>query len=169
MFNHFKKFQNLITKSHQAYKNSNRFYTSVRPTEYFKITNANENHHGFQYCDGLNILKEKFNKTGSCVPGGLYFTNAKNILSFLRFGTNLRKVYLPTDNKNFVMVEDPNEDKWRANMLILGEKMSLSDSKTFEYLSKKGANIHANKNILLRWASRNGYLEVVKFMIKCVS
>ena len=28
---------------------------------YFKITNAEENHHGFQYVDGLNILKDEFN------------------------------------------------------------------------------------------------------------
>lgn len=37
---------------------------------YYKITNAKENHHGFQYHDGLNILTEPFVVTGSCVGGG---------------------------------------------------------------------------------------------------
>jgi len=61
---------------------------------YFKITNSIENHHGFQYYDGLNILKEKFNDdpTASCVPGGLYFTDAEHILEFLDYGIYLRAV-----------------------------------------------------------------------------
>ena len=43
---------------------------------YFKITNAKENHHGFQYVDGLNVLIEEFNDdpNDSCCAGGLYFT-----------------------------------------------------------------------------------------------
>jgi len=32
---------------------------------YFKITTKEENHHGFQYYDGLNVLKEKFNTSKS--------------------------------------------------------------------------------------------------------
>ena len=32
-------------------------------TLYLKITNRDENHHGFQYVDGLNILKEKWFKS----------------------------------------------------------------------------------------------------------
>ena len=38
-----------------------------------------ENHHGYQYKDGLNILQEPFAETGSCVPGGFYFTDIDNI------------------------------------------------------------------------------------------
>ena len=55
---------------------------------YFKITNADENHHGFQYVNGLNILKEEFNDdpNQSCCAGGLYFTDAANILKFLGYG-----------------------------------------------------------------------------------
>ena len=55
---------------------------------YFKITNAEENHHGFQYADGLNILIEKFNDdpNQSCCAGGFYFTDAANIFKFLSYG-----------------------------------------------------------------------------------
>ena len=67
---------------------------------YFKITNAKENHNGFKYSDGLNILKEKFNDdpNKSCCAGGLYFTNAENIFKFLNYGIYLREITLPIAN-----------------------------------------------------------------------
>ena len=70
---------------------------------YYKITNENENHHGFQYSDGLNVLKDKFNDNSnhSCCSGGLYFTNSENIFKFLDYGIYLREVTLPTENPNF--------------------------------------------------------------------
>ena len=50
---------------------------------YYKITNENENHHDFQYRDGLNVLTEPFNNSKkSCGRGGFYFSNIKNILKF---------------------------------------------------------------------------------------
>lgn len=33
---------------------------------YYKITNINENHHGYQYKNGLNVLDKEFNYNGSC-------------------------------------------------------------------------------------------------------
>jgi len=163
----------------------NKFYLPINKStyliKYFIITNADENLNGIHYHNGLNIIDEEFN-TDQCVCDGFYFTNAKNILSFLDNGINLRKVYLPINNKKFEMVKDPNENKWRsnlvnratgelvlsdtANMLILGEKMSLSDPKTFEYLIECGADIHVNHEYALRWACKNGYLEVVKFLVE---
>ncbi len=58
---------------------------------YYKITNENENHNGYQYIDGLNILNEQFNDdmNDSCGKGGLYFTNDENIIDFLSYGVNL--------------------------------------------------------------------------------
>ncbi len=35
---------------------------------FYKITNATECHHGFQYNNGLNILTDAFAESGSCVP-----------------------------------------------------------------------------------------------------
>src|SRR5438874_310821 len=84
---------------------------------YYKITNEKENHNGFQYVNGLNILKDKFNANPneSCCAGGLYFTDAANIPKFLKYGNYLREVELPTTNPDFCMVKDPDGDKWRAN------------------------------------------------------
>src|SRR5437763_1492213 len=103
---------------------------------YFKITNKKENHHEFQYVDGLNILKDTFNDNpeDSCCSGGLYFSDIANIFKFLDYGVYLRDVYLPTENSNFKMIQDKTKDKYRANMIILGERRDLSNVDTFKYL-----------------------------------
>jgi len=122
---------------------------------YFKITNSKENHHGFQYYDGLNVLKEKFNDDpeASCVAGGFYFTDIKHILEFLMYGIYLREVTLPTDDPDFKMVLDEN-NKWRANKIILGKRRNLCEVSTFEYLINQGVDIHINDDYTLRWSSR---------------
>jgi len=55
--------------------NTNKSSNNVHQL-YFKITNAEEKHHKFQYYDGLNTLKDEFNDNpkDSCVASGLYFT-----------------------------------------------------------------------------------------------
>lgn len=94
--------------------------------KYYKITNDQECHHGFQYKDGLNIDMLPFSHEGSCVAGGLYFTTAEYIINFFDYGSNVREIFLPTENPSFRMVMDPQGDKWRANMIILGKKYPLS-------------------------------------------
>ena len=133
---------------------------------YFKITNAEENHHGFQYADGLNVLIEEFNDdpNQSCCAGGLYFTDAANIFEFLDYGVYLREVILPTDNADFKMIKD--NDKWRANMIILGKRYDLFNVDTFEYLIECGANIHADDDYALKCSAENGHLDVVKYLIE---
>ena len=46
---------------------------------YYKITNETENHYGYQYKDGLNVLEEPFNEKPVCRKGGLYFTEYDKI------------------------------------------------------------------------------------------
>ena len=133
---------------------------------YFKITNAEENHNGFQYVDGLNILKEKFNDdpNQSCCAGGLYFTDAANIIEFISYGIYLREVTLPTNNPDFLMIKDNN--KWRANMIILGKRYDLFNVNTFKYLIECGANNHTSSTYFLCWSASNGHLDVIKYLIE---
>ena len=135
---------------------------------YFKITNPAENHNGFQYSDGLNVLKEKFNDdpNKSCCAGGLYFTNGENIFKFLNYGIYLRDVILPSDDPDFQKIKDPEGDKWRANMIILEKRYDLSNVDTFKYLVEKGANIHADNDCALQWSAREGNLDVVQFLVE---
>jgi hypothetical protein len=133
---------------------------------FFKITNTEENHNGFQYVDGLNILDKEFEEEGSCVEGGLYFTDIEHIFDFLDYGINLREIILPFNDPNFKCVNDgPN--KWRANMIILGKKYDLTNVDTFKYLISLEADVGTNNNFAIGWASENGYLEVVKYLVEC--
>ena len=132
---------------------------------YYKITNAEERHYGFQYKDGLNVLKGKFNEDPEdyCGPGGLYFCNIENIFEFLDKGIFVREITLPKGNPNFKIFKDGN--KYRANMIILGERYNLTDVSTFKMLIERGANIHANNCYPLKWSAYNGYLNIVKYLL----
>ena len=134
---------------------------------YFKITNREENHYGFQYVDGLNILLDDFNDdpNKSCCAGGLYFSDAANIFKFLNYRVYLREITLPTTNPNFRMVKD-EQDKWRANMIILGKRHELSNVNTFRLLIEKGADIHAGSDYAFRWSVVYGYLDIVKYLLE---
>ena len=135
---------------------------------YFKITNKEENHNGFQYVDGLNILKDEFNNDPdqSCCKGGLYFTDAANIFKFLNYGIYLREVMLVTDNPNFKMVKDKIGDKWRANMIILDKRYDLFNVDTFKYLVEKGADVRVNDDCALVFSARYGHLDVIKYLVE---
>jgi hypothetical protein len=135
---------------------------------FFKITNADENHNGFQYVDGLNILDKEFEEEGSCVAGGLYFTDSDNILDFLDYGINLREIILPLNDPNFKCVKDQSfsSNKWRANMIILGKKYDLTNIDTFKYLISLGINLRTNDDYAIKWASTNGHLEIVKYLVE---
>ena len=102
---------------------------------YFKITNREEKHNGMQYQTGLNvdILPFNDNPKASCVPGGIYFSDEKNICGFLTYGQWIREVTLPEDAK---VVKDPSGGKWRANKVLLGERRDLRDPNTFKWLDE---------------------------------
>lgn len=137
-------------------------------TIYYKITNKKEYHHNYQYHDGLNILEEQFNDNAleSCVGGGFYFTDIEHIFCYLDYGCYVREVGLPTNDPNFMMIADPNGNKWRANRIILGKKYELQNVMTFKLLIDRGADIHVNNDYALQWASTNGCLDIVKFLVE---
>src|SRR5581483_2207316 len=110
---------------------------------FYKITNINENHHGFQYHDGLNVLTEPFSQYGTCVSGGLYFTDINNICNFLGYGVYLREVILPTEDQDFKIVKD-GDNQWRANKIIFGKRRDLWTVDTFAYLIDNGLDIAHN-------------------------
>src|SRR5271170_7606741 len=98
----------VLGKLHRKIKSTMNYATKQR---FYKITNAKEIHRGFAYKDGLNILDKKFNGHGSCVAGGLYFTNLYNLHNFYAFGIHLREIFLPLDDPDFQMIIDPNGGK----------------------------------------------------------
>src|SRR3989338_3536474 len=90
---------------------------------YYKVTTRSECHHGFQYLGGLNVLTEPFAETGSCVPGGLYFTDLAHVPDFLVLGVYVREVRIPEGSR---VVKD-GTDKWRTDQLWFGHRWEIQD------------------------------------------
>lgn len=143
---------------------------------FFKITSDKPlstdklgQHFDNTYHTGLNICSIPFETKGSCVDGGIYFTDKDNILKFLFYGIYLRKVDLPLDDPAFIMVKDPDSCassvKWRASRVILGNRLNLRDISTFKYLMSLGVDINVDNDKPLRWAASRGYYGLVKFLL----
>lgn len=131
----------------------------VHPTIYYKITNIDENHNGYQYKDGLNILDKPFEKEGSCVKGGLYFTTKEHLHHFYNYGEWIREITIPMDAQ---IVQDTI--KYRADKIILGKRTPLYDLKTNEvypWLIKTQYYF----NCMLCWASYSGNLEKAEYSV----
>ena len=135
-------------------------------TKYYKLTNEEEIHHGFQYKDGLNEDHLPFDETGSCCPGGLYFSDTENILQFL---DPYKMYWIREVTPNLeMMVKDPNHDpiKWRSKSLDCQPRKSLTDVDTWIWMFDQGIlNSKKAKDNALRYSSLNGHLEVVKFLV----
>ncbi|AGF85591.1 repeat protein [Moumouvirus goulette] len=140
--------------------------------DFYKITNSKEIHYGFKYEDGLNIMTDIFIRQdikgkpkNSCLHNGLYFSNIQNVLRYVNHGIYLRKVELPLDDPVFIMEQDPIEPKWRSNMIILTDKYDLTKTETFDMLIELGVDIHIDNDLSLRWAARNGFYNIVEYLL----
>ena len=131
---------------------------------YFKITNKKEKHHGYQYYNGLNILKSKFQPEGNCVPGGLYFSDGEHICDFLEFGIYIRQVTLPEDKKKFKMVKI-GDTKWRANQIILGKRRDLRKVSTWKYLQLIKINLHDHIDNIVEFAIKYKKPKILRYML----
>ncbi len=139
---------------------------------YFKITNIDEIHNGYSYGDGLNLLPEILDETGT---NGLYFTTIEYIPKYYYIGTNLREITVPSDSQIKIINMD---DKYRANKIILGKKHSLFDPKTYEIFGLNMeynihlvnyASAHNNLNFLSQWKHNNWNLKYTKDSIDLAS
>ena len=95
-----------------------QFINKVGKTEFRKCLNNELTHHKFQYKTGLNEDTISFNPTGSCNPGGLYFTTTEHINDFLDYGLNIAVIELCTDAEFYI---DPEGMKFKTNKFIIKE------------------------------------------------
>jgi ankyrin repeat protein len=131
---------------------------------YYKITNKTETHHGLKYKTGLNVDPLPFNPRGDCTPGGIYYTDAENILYFLDYGPWIREVILPKDAQVYQNHGLPK--KWKADKVKLGPRHKWCSLEIIKKLIKEGADIHIDDDYVLRLAAESGHLDVVKYLIK---
>jgi len=130
--------------------------------KFYKITNKEEKHYEMQYKTGLNTDIIKFNPSGDCESGGIYFSR-EHILAFLEYGCWIREVVIPDDVKIYRNPGDPI--KWKAHQVILKKRYKIT-AKKIEQLILEGADVHADNDCALRWASENGHLNLVKVLLE---
>jgi len=129
--------------------------------DYYKILNEKECHHNLQYKTGLNIDHQKFNPSGNCTSGGIYFSR-EDIFAFINYGPWIRKVTIPEDARIY---ENPGEiKKWKADKVILGEREEIT-VEVIKRLISEGINLKIYNNFPLRWAAKHGHIEIVKLLI----
>lgn len=94
---------------------------------YFKLLREGLVHNGFTYKEGLNVLSEPFNETPAYGPGGLHFSEEKDIFQWLwalyddDIG-RIAEVELVPESRVVYMDKQCKTDK-----LILGPIRSISD------------------------------------------
>ena len=95
-------------------------------SQYFKLTNRECCHHGFQFHDGLNTDIIPFTPYGDCEPGGIYFTTPNNIWMWLRYNDQtmfyIWNVSLPDDAQVYHQAT-----KSKADKIILSNQKTIFD------------------------------------------
>jgi hypothetical protein len=98
---------------------------------FVKLTNESEIHNGFQFQTGENVDTIKFDPTGECKPGGLYFCEIYKLLQWINLGYNkmiyCRYVTITDDAQVYV-----EKDKFKADKFILSERIKVEDIDVWE-------------------------------------
>ena len=110
-------------------------------TYFYRFTNENEEHNGYQYTDGLNELPpgEPFYPAGTCAPGGLYFVGDAALDWCSRKVRWLRKVEIPDDAQVY---KDPDGNKYKADKLFLHPRVPLFSDGVSTLLNDPGVVDH---------------------------
>jgi len=140
-----------------------RSLAALGPNTLVKALKANRTHHGYTYVLGLNTCPQPFNDK-ECADGGLYACRLKDLLHWLS---------LYPDIDTVAIVEVPEDaqrcefdTKIKASALVLTRFLPLLEA--MELALQHGADVHANNDYALRWASMNGHLSVVQFLVQHV-
>jgi len=140
-----------------------------RTAQYFRLTNEEERHRGFQYKDGLNVDTNKFHPYGKCQQGGLYFFSREEMWKYLSYinGADkvhwVREVTLPDYAK--VHLED---GKRKADRFVLGPRQRFDPYAFFTQNYTRDEKLKAIKKsgYSIRWfvdsATDEMKLEAVK-------
>lgn len=101
----------------------NQMYHTIKLV---KLTNATENHNGYQFVEGLNEDTNEFFPFGKCKAGGIYFTEEKYSYKWLHYKNSvgimkyMRLVTIPNDARVYI-----EKRKFKADKIILGSKQDI--------------------------------------------
>jgi ankyrin repeat protein len=128
----------------------------------WKILKKSKEHNGHNYSIGCNKDAKKFDPSGYCKEGGLYFAS-KNVLHFTflydicEVGT-IHRVYTYPDSQVYHESKKSKTDKF-----WLGEGFDLSSTSTWEMMAANGVDVLIPS---CEWAAEMGNLPVVEFLVK---
>ena len=128
--------------------------------KFFKIVDP-EGHRGVVYHEGLNVDPTQFNPSGDCDGGGLYFAG-RDIFSFIDYGTDVYEV----EPVGEVYQNPGTPEKFKAHALNMKYVGEWEDVNVMKFLVESGADVHADGDYAIRWASCFGHLDVVKFLVE---
>ena len=128
---------------------------------FYKILREDLTHHHFTFKEGVNIDTKKFNPSGSCSKGGIYFANYENICDYLDYGTNVCSVNILDDS--LVYVENK---KFKADKIDITNICLLSDSDLFSNKTELEYINMVNKNWLLLKYIKNQTNKICETAVK---
>jgi hypothetical protein len=92
--------------------------------KFYKLTKSNEIHHGYKFCDGLNVDTLQIGLIDDFQIEGLYFCEEKYVKNWLTYTDDLiyiRKVSIPDDA--IVCIE---KYELKTDKFILGSRQLIS-------------------------------------------
>jgi hypothetical protein len=109
-----------ITNHHIALSYDDFISQFAPNTKFYKIINNDFKHYNFEYKLGLNVDTIPFNPKGTCKPGGLYFSDEKNIQNYFQYGDYIVELKLLPDAVYYV-----EDKKYKTNRLYICKVVSL--------------------------------------------
>lgn len=91
-----------------------KFNELYRDYKFYKIIQPYLSSYGFKYQYGLNVDTKKFNPSGECSVGGIYFTDEDNIDAFQCNGEVIVDVSIPDNAQVYI-----ERNKYKADRVIL--------------------------------------------------
>ena len=126
-----------------------------------KLTNKECVHNNFTFIDGLNIDTVKFNPTGKCLPGGIYFVTIDNWPEWINYNSDIMwyiwDVTIPDD----ALVYD-EKNKFKADKIILKNRIIIwhNNDLSLAAIKQNGWFLHIVRNptdeICLAAVKQNG-------------
>ena len=121
--------------------------------KFYKVLASNLTHYDFTYKIGENIDHNEFDPGGSCMKGGLYFTNINNLLKFVMFGSYIGLIEISDDAQVYV-----EEDKFKANKVtlvkILNNEVDILELLRLSF--QEGCILSTN---ICKYATQHGFLK----------
>lgn len=126
-----------------------------------KVLRKDRIHHGMTYTFGLNTCPQPWDYT-ECASGGLYICRLKDLLLWASLYPDIDTVAIveiPDDTQRIDYVT-----KIKVSALVI--KRFIPYMSAMELAFQNGADVHAHDNAALRWASENGHVPVVEFLLQ---